>query len=256
MEEPKVEIFVVKYDEKEKDEKTYLIQCPKTISYFNFTILLNNQNLTKELRSYHTVFKEKEYNIKNQLDIMNFETGDKVVIINDRKPEFFAKFHENPNKNEKDMTTGKLTGIMKLILIRYISNFINDIKLIHKQEIRDIISELRKGMKFEEDPEKDIQSNLKETTGCDILSYAKYGSSVISDEDIERKIKSSISSLIYLFDDIDAINYEITQDVLNYGMVINDIIRIYKSLNSEVAEKVISKLEKNLVSVSILIPNK
>ena len=234
MEGPKVEIFVVKYDEKEKVEKTYLIQCPKTISYFNFTILLNNQKLTKELRSYHTVFKEKEYNINNQLDIMNFETGDKVVIINDRKPEFFAKFHENPNKNEKDMTTGKLTGIMKLILIRYISNFINDIKLIHKQEIREIISELRKGMKFEEDPEKDIQSNLKETTGCDILSYAKYGSSVISDEDID-----------YL---INLVGKNMKNQIIKYWSILTK----YEEFNRDFEEELFKAIENSYFDYSLI----
>ena len=229
MEELKVEIFVENYD-----EKTCLIQCPKTISYFNFTMLLNAQKLTNTLRSYHIIFKEKEYNKTNQFDIMNFEMGDKVVIINDRKPEFFAKFHLNVNLNETEMKTGKLTGIMRLILLRYISNFINDINLIYKQEIKEIISELKNGMKFEEDPQKDIQSNLMETTGCDILSYAKYGSSVISDEDIDNLLN--------------LVGKNMKNEIIKYWSILTK----YEEFNKDFEEELFKAIENSYFDYSLI----
>ena len=77
---------------------------------------------------------------------------------------------------------------------------------------------------------------------------------LINQENVERKIKSSISNLIYLFDDIDAVNTSIISDILNYDTVITDTYSIYKSLNEETAKKVINKLNKNLCSVNIIKP--
>ena len=70
------------------------------------------------------------------------------------------------------------TGILKLILIKYIANFIDNINLISNQVIREIIIELKKGMKLEESPQQNICSNLMQTTGGDIISYTKYVCSV------------------------------------------------------------------------------
>lgn len=74
----------------------------------------------------------------------------------------------------------------------------------------------------------------------------------ISEAEISRKVKGSISNLIMLFDDIEAVNGEIQNDILNYGYYISDIYNQYQSLNKEKAMKVINKLHEFKVSISIL----
>ena len=78
----------------------------------------------------------------------------------------------------------------------------------------------------------------------------------INEESINRKIKSSISSLVYLFDNIEETNLEIQNDILNYGTVITDSYTIFKSLELDIANKIINKLSKNLVSVNVIKPMK
>ena len=77
----------------------------------------------------------------------------------------------------------------------------------------------------------------------------------INEESVKRKIKVSISNLIWLFDNIESVNDEIIDDVIKYDLVVSDIYQIYKSLNVEIAQKVIDKLGKKLLTVSIIKSN-
>ena len=184
MEASKVDIFVV-----DPKEKTYLIECPKSISYFDFTNILSEKNIYT-LKDYYIVFKGETYTEKKYEQILKFQNGDRVVIVNTREEEnFYAKMHTNPNLNESNMVKGKLTGILRLILLKYISTCINNVNLIPSQEIRNIINELKGGMKLEESPEADIKSNLMEKSGGDIISYSNYVSSVINDDDLNNLLK-------------------------------------------------------------------
>lgn len=74
----------------------------------------------------------------------------------------------------------------------------------------------------------------------------------VNNDAIKRKIKVSISNLIWLFDNIESVSYEISEDIIRYGTVITDIYQIYKSLNEEIALKVINKLDKKLLTVSVI----
>ena len=184
MEASKVDIFVV-----DPKEKTYLIECPKSISYFDFTNILSEKNIYT-LKDYYIVFKGETYTEKKYEQILKFQNGDRVVIVNTREEEnFYVKMHTNPNLNESNMVKGKLTGILRLILLKYISTCINNVNLIPSQEIRNIINELKGGMKLEESPEADIKSNLMEKSGGDIISYSNYVSSVINDDDLNNLLK-------------------------------------------------------------------
>ena len=174
-----VDIFVI-----DPDEKTYLIESPKSISFFDFQTILKEKNICA-LKGYSLVLNGKK--IDDLSTILNFESGDKVVIINNREDEMFAvKFHKNVNLNEGDMTKGKLTGILRMILLKYISSCIDNINLIKSPEIREIVSELKMGIKLEESPEADIKSNLSESSGGDIIAYSNYISTIICDKDIDN----------------------------------------------------------------------
>ena len=101
----------------------------------------------------------------------------------------FAQFHENLNINENSYNTISLTGILRLILVKYISSYIMDISPIKSNEIKKIILELIKGFKPKENPEQDIKSNLSETSGLNILSYSNYVNSKMTDKKINDLLK-------------------------------------------------------------------
>ena len=186
MDVPKVEIFII--NEEENNHMTYSRQVPKTIKNYELRDLITDNNLTK-LIYFNIVWNNKLYDRNNLSDILNLEEGDKVRIIPDRVDEKFnGKFYTNKNLNEEDLATGKLTGILKVILIRYISSFIKDENAIQNEEIKKIIHELKEGMKFEENTQEDIKSNLSEVDGKNIMAYSNYVCSVIDEKEIENLI--------------------------------------------------------------------
>ena len=182
--EPNIEIFI------ENDEgKSFMFDCPPEITYSELRKLIKSNNFTK-LNFYHIVLKGVNYDDENMNEIIKLEEGDRITIVSDRENEggVFVQFHKNINLDESSTDTIPLTGILRLILIKYISSFIKDVSKF-SGEMEKIIKELQKGMKLEEGAEKDIQSNLKETEGHNILAYSKYVSSVIDDNKIEYMIK-------------------------------------------------------------------
>jgi len=76
----------------------------------------------------------------------------------------------------------------------------------------------------------------------------------IDQQEIDRKIKSSISNLIMSFDEIEVVNNDIQDDIVSYGKYINDIYLYYRRLNYETAKKVIEKLDKYVISITVLKP--
>lgn len=77
---------------------------------------------------------------------------------------------------------------------------------------------------------------------------------IISQADLDRKIKSSISNLIMNFDEIEVMNNDIQDDILSYGKYINDIYSYYRNIDLEIAEKVVEKLNRYLISITVLNP--
>ena len=167
-------------------EKTFLIETPKSIKYCDFqNILREKKVLRPELTHYYIIFRGKKYNKEKFNAVLNFTNGDKVTIINTRIPEN-VEFHGNPNLNEEDMKIVPLNGFLRLILAKYISNFIN-INSIKSQEIREIMSELR-NMAISNNnpmsPQEAVIVSLSDKNDIDIISLSKYVCSVISAQDI------------------------------------------------------------------------
>ena len=106
-----------------------------------------------------------------------------------------AVFHQNPNliNNNNDIITINLTGILRIILIKYIAKYITNINLIKSEYIREIITTLKNGIIIENNPEIDIQTNLKQKTGKNIIEYTNYICSIIKDE-------NDINNLLELVD--------------------------------------------------------
>ena len=113
------------------------------------------------------------------------------------------------------------------------------------------------GIRLTETSDYYVESFVAETDYPDYFTnrvQTVFSNMSAKEEDIQRKIKSSISNLVWLFDDIEAINESIQDDILDYGTVISDAYTIYKSLNRETASKIISKMDKNLMSINIIKP--
>ena len=183
--ESNIEIFI-------EDEKgnSYMCECPPEITYSDLRKLIKSNDFTK-LNFYHIIFKGASYDEENLNEIIKLEEGDRIIIVSDRENEggVFVKFHKNINLNEGDINNIiPLTGILRLILIKYISSFITDVSNF-SPELEKIIMELKKGMKQEEGAEKDIKTNLEETEGHNILAYSNYVASVINDDKIDFMLK-------------------------------------------------------------------
>ena len=183
--ESNIEIFI-------EDEKgnSYMCECPPEITYSDLRKLIKSNDFTK-LNFYHIIFNGASYDEENLNEIIKLEEGDRIIIVSDRENEggVFVKFHKNINLNEGDINNIiPLTGILRLILIKYISSFITDVSNF-SPELEKIIMELKKGMKQEEGAEKDIKTNLEETEGHNILAYSNYVASVIKDDKIDFMLK-------------------------------------------------------------------
>ena len=186
MENDLIDIFV------EDDlNQTFLIETRKSIKYCEFQNLLKEKKIIRaELTHYYIVLHAQKYNKQKLNEVLNFENGDRVTIINTRIPEKF-EFHTDPNAICKNTKIVQLSGFMRLFLIKYISIFVNP-NFIQNPEIREIITEIQNMKNLAESPkgpEVDIQSVLKDENGNDMIAYSKYVNSVINDQELNKLIE-------------------------------------------------------------------
>ena len=186
--ESKVEIFI------EYGKETFIIEFPREITYSKLKdLLIKNKIIEKDgvKKNYlYIEFKGISYDENNLNEVIKLEEGDKIEIKSYRIDEGInTEFHKNINLNEGDINNIKpLTGILRLILVKYISSYITDISKF-SPEIENILKELKKGMKFDKGAQKDIKSNLEEKEGHNILVYSNYICSVIDDDKINFMLK-------------------------------------------------------------------
>ena len=186
--ESKVEIFI------EYGKETFIIEFPREITYSKLKdLLIKNKIIEKDgvKKNYlYIEFKGISYDENNLNEVIKLEEGDKIEIKSYRIDEGInAEFHKNINLNEGDINNIKpLTGILRLILVKYISSYITDISKF-SPEIEKILKELKEGMKLAQGAQKDIKSNLEEKEGHNILVYSNYICSVIDDDKINFMLK-------------------------------------------------------------------
>ena len=184
---------------------------------------------------------------------INLENSEKSMFVNKTKAAVGVKI---PKSNFKSLKLSNLElkiylnlilkinfGVTSLINEEMKSNeIINDSINIRVEEINDFFVVTFVG---ETDYPDYFINRIKEN----------FENIKVSDEELKRKVKCAISDLIWIYDDIEISNVEMQEDIINYGMVITDIYKIYKSLNGEVAAKIISKLNKVLFTSNIIKPN-
>ena len=183
------EIELIVQDEK---EKTYILEVKKTIKYEELKRIVK-ETIVKTYK-FDLIYKNKKYTNSNE--ILYLSQGDKIYIESSvcLESNIECNFHKNVNLNEADMNVVKLSGILELCLLKYIASFINNLNLIKNDEIREIIRELKEGVKMTNNPQKDIYESLSQTNGNNILTYINYLQEVITTKEIKN--------LIILFDKI------------------------------------------------------
>ena len=178
--------------ETEKEEK-YMVEIQNHINYGDL------KKKIKDLIIHHFDFdiqyNDKIYTNSDKNEIINFEKGDIIYTILTISKECFeinADFHKNVNLDEEDKTITEISGLLQLLLFRYITRNIEDQKNIDKiknKEIKNIISDLKESIQFQNDPKENIKAQLSEKKGNNILSYSNYISSLkIKKEEIEKLI--------------------------------------------------------------------
>ena len=178
-----IDIFIL-----DDNDKKYMIQISKII---NIQDLFYKINDILEEYDINIIYKNKIYK-ENQNEILHLNQGDILKISKERTNENFTlcKFHLNANLNEEDMNTENLTGILNLCLVKYIASNITNIELIESSEIREIITELKKDIKYIGDPKEDIKALLSESGGNNIISYINYIDSLIKENEIKNLINT------------------------------------------------------------------
>ena len=76
----------------------------------------------------------------------------------------------------------------------------------------------------------------------------------ISEEDIIRRRRANIASLIYDLDDIEYMNSDIAYQLILYGKIYNNIFDIYSNTSIDVARDIINKLDLTNNSTVMLVP--
>ena len=78
----------------------------------------------------------------------------------------------------------------------------------------------------------------------------------INKEDIIRRRRANIASLINGFDDIEYVNSDISYQLIIYNKIYDDIFDLYNNTSIDIAESIIDKMDLSNNSTVILVPFK
>ena len=78
----------------------------------------------------------------------------------------------------------------------------------------------------------------------------------LTEADLKRRIKANIAALINDYDDIEYVNSDITDQLINFDKIEDDMYGVYTSMKLKDAKNIISKLDLNNSSTVVMIPNK
>ena len=224
-----VDIFVLDV----LSNKKFLFQVPIKIKTLDLKkkllSLLSTNNL--EFRHHSKLYPDDQ--------IITFEQGDTIYVY---------KKEENEKNNKQETYVGgggmnleKLGGVFKLCLVKYISDKIIDVNIIKNEKLKKIIDEMKSFLLISKDENKNIKINVKNGIEINIISYAYYISSEISDNDI--------SNLINIFDQI------YVNDIFHFWETLT-IYQKYINFFDEILPKAIknSYFEYSLSGIQLLNP--
>ena len=224
-----VDIFVLDV----LSNKKFLFQVPIKIKSLDLKkkllSLLSTNNL--EFRHHSKLYPDDQ--------IITFEQGDTIYV--------YKKEENEKNKKQETYAGGggmnleKLGGVFKLCLVKYISDKIIDVNIIKNEKLKKIIDEMKSFLLISKDENKNIKINVKNGIEINIISYAYYISSEISDNDI--------SNLINIFDQI------YVNDIFHFWETLT-IYQKYINFFDEILPKAIknSYFEYSLSGIQLLNP--
>ena len=183
MEDDEIDILV-----QTEDGYNYIMEVPKKIKYKDLKEKI--KQLIFKHGHFYINYKSKKDDKENGNEIIELKQGDKIytilTIINESHVN--VKFHLNTNLEEADMKTEKISGILLICLLEFISKRIDNVENIKNIEVREIISELKKDMDLTSNPIKDIKANLSQKYGNNIIAYKNYINEKINDKEIGNLI--------------------------------------------------------------------
>lgn len=227
-----------------------------------FVVITGNFNPEEAVAIISESMKDFHYDEYNKPDIKLLKEPFKVRLEEETKEGYIEKAKANlgikiPKSVFKSL---KLSSVKIKLLFNLIvnANFGSTSTFKEELEINGIIND-------------DLQFMLTDTQDYYVLNIMaitdypdylikklkdKFDNLRITKEEIDRKIKSTLSNFILMFDNIELVNTEIQDDLLNYDEYLTDIYGIYKSLNIDDAQNLIKVLNKKLYSSYIVCPKK
>ena len=222
--------------ETEKEEK-YMLEIDRSIKYDDLKNILKKKIVGHS--NFEIRYKDKLYRNTDKNETINLEQGEKIYIfltISNESFEINADFFKNLKLNEADMTTIELSGLLQLFLFKYIARNVENIDKIKNEVIKEIISDLQKGIKLQNDQKENIKAELQETNGNNILAYSNYINSL--------KIKKE--EIINLINELFELNKK--KDIIAFWSILSK----YKFFN-DIFEKDFTKaVEKSYFDFSLI----
>ena len=174
-----------------EEGKKYILEVQKTISFVDLKEKI--KKLIFKNNFFYFVHNSKVYDEESKNDILNLEQGDTIFTFSTIvKEKYMVHFHQHQNLKEDNMKIVELSGILKICLLEYIANNIDNIEVIKNKEIRSIISDLKNEMDLTNNPQEDIKFNLSQKFGSNIITFKYYIQELVT--------LNEINNLIGLFD--------------------------------------------------------
>ena len=189
-----------------EEEEKYMIEIPRAIKYEELKLKVKEKIIGNF--NFDIIYKDQRYRDKDNNIILYFEQDDiiftyKTIVLESLR--FNADFHQNLNLSENDMSYNDLTGILLLLLFKYIARNIENFQSLDKiesekkikniSEIKNILLNLKEGIEFTDDTKKNIKDQLSDKNGNNILDYSNYINSLkITKKDIEDLINKLFNS--------------------------------------------------------------
>ena len=229
-----IDIFIV-----DGNDKKYMIEIMPKIKYIDLV-----KKIESSLQRYYfdILYKNKLYTIENENDIINFEQGDIIYIINNninkKRNNQMAQINLNTKTSLQNMQKIKLSKILNFFLIKYIAENVDNIQIIKSNDIKDIILYLKKDIIFLKDNQKDIKLNLIDKAGNNIISYSNYISNIITENDL--------SNLINLLDN------NKRNEIEKFWKILSEYENYYKLFENQFSETLKnSYFEYSIIGISL-----
>ena len=175
-----------------EEGKKYILEVHKKISFVDLKEKI--KKLIFKNNFFYFVHNSKVYDDEESKDdLLNLEQGDTIYTFKTMiKEKYMVHFHQHQNLKEDDMKIVELSRILKICLLEYIANNIDNIERIKNKEIRSIISDLKNEMNLTSNPQEDIKYNLSQKFGSNIITFKYYIQELVT--------QNEINNLIGLFD--------------------------------------------------------